>query len=193
MPKQAQAKPESSWISLRDTFDWTHFILRMHAILLLPFLRSGWGASQLGVVGLLALCVVLPFYISLAESEFMLRYFWQAWLAAVLYRWLESAVLRWRGRLIHSQYEGYPWLASRVFFWVRDEQKLFALEPILCLAIGASLMPVEEAFARFVMYGCGSLLALDCLHRALMRKRRYALIDQRLEMERETQMHRSMR
>jgi hypothetical protein len=162
-------EPGFKGVPAKDIFDWSVFLTRSHAEGLMNFLRSKRGSRKPGIIGLIAWVAIIPAYAAYWQSDAMLM-FWWVWIAVTIYRRTETMVVnhwrrRKRQRRIHSLYDGSPWLTEIMVFYVKDERILLAMEPLMCLLIGVTILPFSLPLGYFVMAGFFSLGSLEFLYR----------------------------
>jgi len=104
------------------------------------------------------------------------------WFAAVACQ-LINQYLNWRrGVLIHSRYDGYPFVSKRLFPRVSDINAR-GVDAFLCFGIGGVLYQFSQPLGLFVMASFVSILFVEHVTAQLIRRRLQAMRDQELEME----------
>jgi len=123
----------------RDPFDMrngvklVHVVVETHAAAVAPFLRSGMGVNYPGAFGLLALVMILVYFVA-TNDPLVITYFW-FWLGAIIVRRAEAVQLARRGRVVHSRYTGWPWLSIKLPF-VKTESAAKYADAMVCLVVG---------------------------------------------------------
>ncbi|MGL5096488.1 MAG: hypothetical protein ACRDD1_12915 [Planctomycetia bacterium] len=154
---------------------------RVHALCLTVFLRRDYGSEGIGMTGLGAF-VLIPAYAGLANSHAMLL-FWGFWFLAVVSQRMRQ-YRNWRnGVVLHSRYEGYPWVAFKLFPRIRAEGDAKAAEAFLAFGVGGVLTYLDKPLGWFVMAGFLSILFVEAISEEITRKRLSEMKDAQLEQQ----------
>lgn len=172
------AKDEIKPHSMSDSFNLILMVIGAHRLCILPFIRRDFGPEAFGIPGLMAAGFILA-YGSLARAPAMMNFLW-VWLAFLLMQRIRTAVKLRRGWVVHSRYQGTPWLAMK---FVKNEKRAKGFEVLICLAAGVALMPVSEQVGGFVMLGGLSLLFYMGIENSLIRARTRRMRDAMIEQQ----------
>src|SRR4051812_4076551 len=99
------------------------------AMPVLLLLRSGFGWNALGwpaFLCMIGMVLSVPFF----QAPEMFLYL-LVWFAFLVYRRIETFRLLGKGRILHSRYQGYPWLAMKFPFVRREKTALMLIEPLV--------------------------------------------------------------
>lgn len=154
-----------------------YFLVNVHATLITPFLRSGFGNNALGFPGLFALVLLL---LCMGKEPKMLLWLF-AWLVAVIVQRLETFRLLRKGVAIHSYYSGYPSVAMRCPFVRKEKTAFLLIEPMTCAVLGALLCQYSEFMGAFLMAGFLSLPIRAAIEHEVYRKRVERMRDAEIE------------
>lgn len=168
-----ETKKKEDWLGL------IYWVTTLHAMCVLPFLRSGFGREALGVPGFLAFILLL----SCALASPVCAGFFLTWLGMVIYRRVETFRLLRQGAQLHSRYAGYPSLALRVPFVRTVETATGFWEPALAFLGGLMLCPLAEGFGGFIMLAGFSLMVRNGIEGEITRKRIERMQDAKIEGE----------
>jgi hypothetical protein len=182
MPQQQQ---QGEW-SNRDSFNVLYVVANAYATAITPFVRHSFGKEALGLPGFLAFILIL-LVAGFTGSSSMLTYL-GVWLIAVAFQRLHTYRLSSRGVVLHSRYEGWPWLGFKLGGGRNLDKRLtgavFVIEPVLCFGIGGMFMSLGEVIVgRFLMCGAGALLFREAVHRMIDQRRVQAMCDAQIEQE----------
>jgi hypothetical protein len=185
--QQSQNKPAGN----PDGLFWCYLIALSHSTCLLVFLRCRFGTHFFGLNGLLAF-LAIPVYAAFAHAPEMLVFF-VVWLAALIVQRIWTAVVFRRGRMEHSRYGGWPWLALLCPFVRREQAAKCCVEPMICLLAGSLLMPLSPAMGGFVLLGTLSLLITLGFELQIESARLRAMRDAQIEHQQLAERFRRMR
>ncbi|MBX9787852.1 MAG: hypothetical protein K2Y37_02965 [Pirellulales bacterium] len=139
----------------RTKFNLAYLVVSGFTTCFTVFLRHRFGREALGlraVIGILAMVVYMATY---PESAAMSGYFFLWWIALVLQR-LGHFVRRTKGIVLHSRFEGEPWIGALLPPALREGGAKF-LEVVLCVLVAAMLQGDDMALANFMFLGAASL------------------------------------
>lgn len=142
------------------------------------FLRTDFGREGIGVLGLCSIVLML-FYATFTQCPAMLVYFW-LWILAVICQRIKQAMNRRRGVILHSYYNGYPWLVKRVMPRI-SERNAKGVEAFLCMFIGFGLAQLDPPLGWFVIAGGVATLLAETLIVEQSRRRLQMMRDAEIE------------
>lgn len=155
MRQQQPRQPQQPFQDARKAFNLLYFLATAHATCLWPFMRRSFGIWAFGANALVGFAMIVM-YLSATQSPAMLVFFW-VWLALVAFhRAMAARRDRAGGLVVHSHYGGDSWLPLKLPF-IRTHEEARRFEPLLCLFVGALLLPLDQGLGGFVMLGCLSL------------------------------------
>ena len=143
--------------NLDDAISATQVFARINDMCYGPLLRSRFAVDAFGLPTTLAAVMIL-LSAGAANSEAIFCYFF-VWLFAVTVQRI-AAVRRERfERFPFSRIDGWPWLAMKVFPWVKrtDVARCYG-EPLICLAVGSMLCLISKPLGLFVLTGSFSII-----------------------------------
>src|SRR4051812_19896064 len=122
MPRQQrqQDKPESLLLDMKESTSIAYALANVHAMAILPLIRTGMGKRGVGMTGFFAALLIL-FYGALKNAPEMFAYSY-VWLLAVIYRKLTYDPIE------HTEYQGRPILTGWLF---SDEMTARKVEAVL--------------------------------------------------------------
>lgn len=144
---------------MRGTFNFGYLIVNAHALTLTTFLRTDFGKNALGVYGLGGFAIIL-FYGGLVCPSMVI--YLGLWMVSLLCQRIKQWQNRRKGVLIHSRYNGFPLLATKLFPRMR-ESNAKGVEAFLCLVVGWLIMQVNPGIGIYVMCGFGTILLSEAL------------------------------
>ena len=172
---------ENSGSSMAANVNLLLSFARVHALCLTVFIRRDYGREGIGMTGLGAL-VLIPVYAGFTNSHAMLL-FWGFWFLAVISQRMRQ-YRNWRnGVVLHSRYEGYPWLAFKLFPRIRTEGNAKAAEAFMLFGIGGVLTYFDKPLGWFVMAGFLSIMFVEAISVEITRKRLSDMKDAQLEQQ----------
>lgn len=167
--------------SMAANFNLLLNFARVHALCLTVFVRRDYGREGIGMTGLGAF-VLIPAYAGFTNSPPVLL-FWGFWFLAVIGQRMRQ-YRNWRnGVILHSRYEGYPWLAFKLFPRIRTEGNAKAAEAFLMFAVGGVLTHFDKPLGWFVMAGFLSIMFVEAISVEITRKRLADMKDAQLEQQ----------
>lgn len=187
-PQQQQGNDRPS---MNDSFNMLTFLVSAHSLCFAVFLRKDFGKEGIGFYGLGAALMILV-YGSLTNCYPMFVFF-VAWILAVIAQRLIQFSNWRRGVILHSRYNGYPWLAWKLFPRIKSEGNAKAAEAFLCLAIGGLLTNVSPPLGVFVMSGFLSIMLCEGIKVEFTRKRLQAMRDAEIEQRNLAEQYKSGR
>ena len=154
-PQQQDPHFPGERVNARDTANFLSIVLHAHCMCFYPFLRRYFGWQFHGIAGFAAFILIFVFG-GFAQSEGMLL-FLMVWLAVMLVQRIDGVIQRFKGRAVHSRYDGYPQIGMGLCFG-RSEFAAKVMEALLCGIIGVALMDIDETLGCFVSFGFVSLI-----------------------------------
>lgn len=164
-------------LSRKDSFNAIYALAMGHAMCFLPFLRRDFGCEALGRPGITAFIMMI-----LLAGLGVIPDLWPfigIWMLAMLWQRLSTMRAMQRGVIRHSRYYGD--IATRL----SKNPKIvkLAIEPLLCILIGACLEAggCSHGLAMFVGIGAFSLGLVALIDRQVDDKRLQAMRDAAIE------------
>ncbi|MBX3451714.1 hypothetical protein SH668x_003714 [Planctomicrobium sp. SH668] len=173
-----QAPPPGDRLTMAASFNTANFLSHAHALALTVFLRTDFGREGIGIHGLVTFVLILG-YGSFAQCYAMFPFF-LLWILAVICQRVRQFVNWRRGVIIHSYYNGYPWLSKRLFPRM-SELNAKGVDAFLCLAIGGVIAQFDKPFGLFIMAGFASILFTEAVIVESTKRRLQAMQDAELE------------
>jgi hypothetical protein len=162
-----------------DAFGLVYTLASIHAAAIATLIRRDFGREALGLFPFLATILIFFTYAFTADQA-MLVYLGVFLFFQVMQK-ARTLRLNRSGTLIHSYYQGYPYLAMQVPFVRRESTAKGFVEPMLCLIGGTLLCPVSVNLGGFVMCGFLSFMIRNGIERELRRKRLERMHDAEIE------------
>lgn len=164
---------------MRGAFNLTYGLLNSYASCLTPFLRTDFGKEALGLNGLAAGFLIMAWG-SFANSEVMWIFF-LLWILAMLKQRIKGIQNCRNGVVVHSRYNGYPWLSFKLFPRLKDETQARGADAWLCIIGGMTLTYLDPALGWFIGVGGFALLFVEAMIVELRKKRLEAMRDAEIE------------
>lgn len=175
-PQQQQPKND-----MKATFDFGYVVMSGFVTCVSPFFRKDFGKEAFTFSGMVAMVVVIG-WTSFANTPLMWAYFW-FWLTLLLIHRLKGVQNRRNGYVVHSRYQGYPWLMLKLFPRIKDESNGRAAEGFVCVMLGLGLFQFDPAFAAFLFF-CGvCVLLIEGFNAEFRKKRLQAMHDANIEQQ----------
>ena len=171
--------PNEQQTSFRGSFNTLYLLCMLHIRCVIPFLRVQMGSGALGWYAIAS--GAFMFYLAHAIYDQMLLNFFLVWLVAVVVQWMLTGRTLKGGALVHSQYEGRPWVA--MLLCNSESAAKLVVEPLMCVAAGYFLQGYSDALGKIVMSAAFSLIFLENFDRHVMDKQEQQIIDARLEAQ----------
>jgi hypothetical protein len=160
--------------------DPAYFAANALATVAAVFIRCDFGREAMGMHAFVAFLGLISFYLGTADKAVgFFVYLWFSFL--ILQRVRTSRMLR--NRIVHSHYNGYPWLAMKMPFVRSLETATGTVEPLICFLGGAMLFPVSENLAGLIMACSLAFVIRDAIEREAVRKRVQRMQDAQIEGE----------
>lgn len=165
-------------LTLGESFRGLNIAANAHACTITPFLRTDFGSEGIGMHGLVGAGMILAW--GCYFNCYPMFIYFLAWMAACAVQRVRT-YLNWRrGVIIHTRYNGYPWLARRFFPRV-SEANAKAVEAFACLAFGGLLAQFWPPLGWYVMSGFASIMFTEAVMVELTRRRLQAMRDAEIE------------
>lgn len=163
----------------RETFDLAYSIFNIHATAIAVIIRRDFGREALGGNSALAMGLILVLYAATADQA-MLAYLGIVLFCQIMQRIRTFRLLR-QGAIIHSRYQGYPYMAMQVPFVRRVSTATGIIEPMMCLIGGTLLCTVSVNLGGFIVVGSLSFMIRNGIDREIDRKRLERMRDAEIE------------
>lgn len=165
---------------MKGGFNLVYVILHGFATSVTPFTRTGFGQEAFGINSLVALLLMIGFG-SLGNSQAMWVFLW-LWILAVLRQRVTQMQNRKKGIITHSRYQGYPWLAFKLFPRIKDEGNAKGAEAFLVMSVGCLLgYGLDPALGWFLALGGIGSLFIEAFAVEVMKRRVQAMRDCQIE------------
>jgi len=181
-----QPQQQQGTLDVRGSVNILYVLVSAHSTCFTVFLRRGFGSEALGFNAILAL-VLIHFYIMCNPTSGGMAQFLGLWFLFLILQRIKTFSLWRKGAVIHSRYDGYPWVGMMIPFLKTEERARFAETPI-CFIIGCLLIDYDSALSAFIAVGGISLAIKNSIDFSIDRRRlrhmRDAEIEQRFMVER---------
>lgn len=165
---------------MKGGFNLVYVILHGFATSVTPFTRTGFGQEAFGISSIVALLLMIGFG-SFGNSYAMWVFLW-LWVLAVLRQRVTQMQNRKKGVICHSRYQGYPWLAFKLFPRIKDEGNAKGAEAFLVMSIGALLgYCLDPALGWFLALGGIGTLCIEAFAAEVMKRRLQDMRDAEIE------------
>jgi hypothetical protein len=164
---------------MKGSFNFAYVLLKGHALTGRVFTSTDFGSESMGFAGIVGFMAILV-YGGMMNSYAMFL-FLIAYLLAVIAQRMKQFRNRRNGVILHSHYNGYPWLALKLFPRLKEADGR-AVEGFMCLAIGGLLTYVDPALGWYVMGCFFSILLSEGFDNEARRRRLQAMRDAELEV-----------
>lgn len=178
MQKQQPQTTPGDRVTMAGSFNGLNALANAHALTCTVFIRTDFGREGIGLHGLVAGLMILA-YGSFLNCYPMFPFF-LLWMLAVICQRIRQLINWRRGVVLHSRYNGYPWLAKRLFPRM-SELNARGVDAFLCLAIGGLLAQFNQPLGWFVMAGFVSILFSEAVMVEFNRRRLQAMRDAEIE------------
>jgi hypothetical protein len=173
-------RQQNNELQVKDGLNLAYTLFSGHALACMIPMRKDFGREYLGWTGLAGFSVILV-YGGLMNSYAMYVYLCLYLLMVLMHRIRNFSN---RGKVItHSRYNGFPWLACKLFPRIRTEGNLKGAEAFLCLGLGWLLTYVDQPLGWFVMAGWFSIMFSESLIVETQRRRLQAMRDAEIEQQ----------
>jgi hypothetical protein len=174
-----QTDPHTQKPQPADIWNWLYFLCHVHATTVLPFLRRGNGTEAYAMNGVLVFVVLLVLAIGTRNPACWA--FFALWFFMIVRRRVQVYQARKRGQIVHSRYDGDPWLAFKVPFVRTNEMARSIIEPLICLIVGSLLCTLSIDLGAIVLLTCFSLMVKNGIEEEITRKRLERMRDASIE------------
>ena len=181
MQQQQQQTPGDK-LTAAEGFNVAMLIMKSHATAITVFLRTDFGSEGIGVAGLGAIFLIIA--MGGCSGDVLMYYYLIAFIIATVLQRIRTFRNWWRGNHQHSYYDGYPWLALKLFPRVKKEGDAKGMEAFLCLAIGCLLLNCGvTSLGMFIAAGFISIMFVAGTKAELVKRRLRAMRDAQFEQE----------
>lgn len=173
--QQQHDKPE-----MQGGFNLVYLILHGFATSVTPFMRTDFGKEAFGINSFVALLLMIGFG-SFGNSHAM-WVFLLLWILAVLRQRVTQMLNRKKGLICHSRYQGYPWLAFKLFPRIKDEGNAKGAEAFFVMSLGALLgYCLDPALGWFLVMGGIGALCIEAFAVEVTKRRLQSMRDAEIE------------
>lgn len=174
---QQRSQP-GDMLTLGESFKSLNALAHAHACTVTPFFRTDFGAEGIGLHGLIGGGMILAW--GCYANCYPMFIFFFIWIIALAIQRAKT-FLNWRrGVIVHTRYNGYPWLARR-FFPRLSEPNAKAVEAFACLGIGGLLAQFWPPLGWYVMAGFVSIMFTEAVIAETAKRRLQAMRDAEIE------------
>ncbi len=187
---QQQSEPEPS--DIQSSMNLLMVLLHIYSTSIEVFLHRGMGARYLGLQSLFVLFLV-PLHTGFMRTQdpSLTGLFLLAYLGACLGQRAVMLARHRTGEVVHSRYNGYPWLLgskSRI-----DELTWKGrVEPLLVLAGGLLFAVLDEGFGSYIMTAGGAMFLKNLMHQELRSQEVMDMRDSMIEQQQRAAQFRHM-
>lgn len=162
---QPQSQPEPS--DIQSSMNLLMVVLHIYSTSIEVFLHRGMGARYLGLQAVFVLFLV-PLHTGFMRTKdpSLTGLFLLAYLGACLGQRAFILARNRTGQVVHSRYNGYPWLLGAKSRFDELNWKGRA-EPLLILAGGLLFAVIDEGFGSYIMTAGGAMFFKNLLHQQL--------------------------
>lgn len=176
-----QQQQNNDQMRMKDSFNLFYVLVNGHALTCSVFLRTNFGKEAIGFSGIAAALMIL-LYGGLMQS-YATWVFFCIWMLAVLCQRMKQ-FQNWRnGVIVHSRYNGFPWLAFKLFPRLKNEGNAKGTEAFMCLAVGWLLTYIDQPLGWLIMGGFLSIMFSEAIMVEFNRKRLQAMRDAEIEQQ----------
>jgi len=145
-----------------------------------PFCRVNSGREALGIHVLLSILIMI--FVACAANTDAGWIFMLCWLLACLKQKAMRKQAYKKGLIPHTRYEGFPWLAQKLFPRIKTEGNLKAAEAFLGIVVGALLTYLEPVLGYLLIMSGIAILINEALNVDARKRRVSQMRDAQLEM-----------
>ncbi|QEL18776.1 hypothetical protein [Limnoglobus roseus] len=177
-----QQPQEQDKISMKGTFNFIQLLMKSHAAAVSVPLRTNYGSEGIGVAGLGAMFLITAW--GSYTGDGLMFFYLAGFIVALVAQRMRTFSNYRKGIYVHTYYDGYPWLAFKLFPRIKKESNAKACEAFMCLALGGLLVNVGVvSVGIFLMAGFISIMATEGFKVELTKKRVRAMRDAQIEQE----------
>ncbi len=177
-------------LTMAGSLNGAHALAYAHSLSCTVFLRTSFGREGIGMHGLITMLMILGY--GCAMQCLAMFPFFAVWFLAVccqrIRRWLDER----RGVIVHSRYNGYPWLSKRLFPRI-SELNAKGIDAFICLFVGGVIAHFDKPFGWFVAAGFLSIMFTEGMNVEGTKRRLRAMRDMELEQQYLSDAYRSGR
>ncbi|MCZ2343627.1 MAG: hypothetical protein LC104_17815 [Bacteroidales bacterium] len=171
--------PPGDRLTMEAGFNWLNLAVNAHASTLTPLSRTDFGSEGLGMPGFIGMFMILGWG-SYFHCYPMFIYF-VIWMGVLLCQRVKTFINWRRGTIIvHSRYNGYPWIVRR-FFPRLSEPNAKAVEAFAFFGIGGVIAQFIPPLGWYFMLGLPSILVSEAIIVETTRRRLQAMRDAEAE------------
>ncbi len=175
-----QQNPPGDRITMAGSLNGLYLLAHAHSLSFTVFLRTDFGSEGIGICGIATIAMILGWG-AYANCYAMLIFF-LLWLAALMVQRIRTFSNWRRGYVIHSRYNGTPWLSRRLFPRV-SELNARGVDAFICFAVGGLMAQFNKPLGLYIMVGFFSVMFTEAImvesNRRRLRQMRDAEIEQR--------------
>lgn len=167
-------------LTLAGSFNGAYSLATAHALSFTVFLRTSFGREGIGLHGLVTMLMILGY--GCAMQCLAMFPFFACWFLAVACQRFRQWIDDRRGVIVHSRYNGYPWLSKRLFPRM-SELNAKGVDAFICLAVGGAIAQFDKPFGWFVMAGFLSIMFTEGMNVEATKRRLRAMRDAEIEQQ----------
>ncbi len=167
-------------LTMANSFNGLNILVNAHASTLTPLARTDFGAEGLGMPGFIGAFLILGW--GCAFNCYPMLLYFLVWMGSLLGQRVKTFINWRRGLIVHSRYNGYPWIARR-FFPRLSEPNAKAVEAFAFFGIGGVIAQFIPPLGWYFMLGLPSILASEAIIVATTKRRLQAMRDGEIEQK----------
>jgi hypothetical protein len=186
---QPQANPDS--FNTRNTVNVLYVFAKVGECLLTVFIRTGFGPEYPGVLGPLALILLVTIAgLSAGPGRDYVLLFFLAWLIAIIFQRYKTLRLARSGHHEHSRCSGSSWFLLWLFPVLETEEKARNAEPVLFLIVGFLAKTTVPTLGTLLWFSALSLLVTRVCELQIGRLQVQRMRDAEIEMRQTVRRYR---
>lgn len=167
-------------LTMEGGINATNVLVNAHASTVTPFFRTDFGSEGLGMPGLIGVFMILGW--GCHFNCYPMFIYFVVWMGVLLCQRVKTFINWRRGMMIHSRYNGYPWIIRRCFPRL-SELNAKAVEAFACFGIGGLIAQFIPPLGWYLMLGLPSILISEAIIVETTKRRLQAMRDAAIEQE----------
>jgi hypothetical protein len=182
----ANFQQKGGGFGIRGVINLLYLVVSGHATCVTPFVRRNFGSEALGRNGAIALIILVVYMVAYPTHRALVN-LGGLWFLMVILQRLKTGRLLRKGFVVHSRFDGEPFLGFIVPFVTRYQTASF-IEFLALLIFGIWIASIDAALSRLVVVSAVCLVIKMTIEEEIVRKRlramRNAEVEQRSIVER---------
>lgn len=174
-------------LTMESSFNGLNILVNAHASTLTPLSRTDFGSEGLGMPGFIGLFLILGW--GCYFNCYPMFIYFLVWMGVLLCQRVKTFINWRRGVIVHTHYNGYPWIVRR-FFPRLSEPNAKAVEAFAFFGIGGVIAQFIPPLGWYFMLGLPSILASEAIIVATTKRRLQAMRDAEIEQQYLAEMYR---